>query len=138
MPEWVESIAEEIKALVDKALEKGVAEEEIDEDIFEEYLIETDTDYEYLVHTDIPSFLREVLDKAGLTCTILHKKEDVPGYEYLAECVVKKGITIEDVTLGFDIITDELGGNWVRVNLLSAWAGLGRVKPGLKPYYHEV
>jgi hypothetical protein len=55
---------------------------------------------EKLYHEEIPWALREILEKAGLVCeTLYHKKDDVRGFEYIADCIVND----KKIRIGFDI-----------------------------------
>ena len=126
-------IVDEIRGLVKRALRKGEAEAEIEETLFEDVYIESDEDWETLLHEDIPAELRNLLKQAGLACNVYHKKDDVPGFEYVANCITKDG---RPVALGFDIYYDYEFG---KVTLLSAeaWANV-RWSPSQLVYYHEV
>ncbi len=130
----LERLVEELKSLVKTALAQGEDSREIEETLFEEvYDVDTEGEWKELYHRDIPDVLREALKKIGLTCKIYHKKDDVPGYEYVANCWTKTG---RSIALGFDVDYDpELG----EVNLVTASAWRDRVwNPNQLVYYHEV
>jgi len=76
--------------------------------------------------------LKEILDKVGLNCKVFFKKDDVPGFEYVANCWYKG----RRVALGFDVDYDtELG----EVNLLGVEAWRDREwTPNQLVYYTEV
>lgn len=96
-------IAREIRDLVREALEKGESEKEVEETIFEETRISSEKDYWDLWHIDVPEELRRILDKAGLSCSLYFKTEEVPGPEYVANCVTEDG---RPIALGIDVDYD--------------------------------
>jgi len=127
-------LIEEIRDLVDTALkEKRIIDKEIFEDILEDVEMRSEKDWEKVFHDDVPSILRKVFEELGFTCTIYHKKDDVPGYEYLLSCISNEG---EGVLVGLNVEYDPETG---KVEILDAEASPGKeYNPNYLVYYHEV
>ncbi len=130
---WIEDLADEIRVMVNKALRKGESEEEFWETLLEEVTIQSESDWREVFHKEVPDILRQALEKAGLTCTLYYRKEDVPGFEYVANCVTKDG---RKVALGFNV---EYDPNAQEVRLILGVAYRGREwTPNQLLYYREV
>jgi len=128
-----DDLVREIKLLVITALASGEDSRVIEETLIEEAVVDTDEDWKELYHKEIPSVLRRILEKASLSCSIYHKKDDVPGYEYVANCTTKSG---EHIALGFDIEMDYEFGDVTLIGA-SAWKGK-EWSPVYLVYYHRV
>ncbi|RDD52765.1 MAG: hypothetical protein BA066_07930 [Candidatus Korarchaeota archaeon NZ13-K] len=123
----------DLKDLVSEALSKGYAEGEIQESIFEDVEIETEKDLDEMFHKDVPHALKKALREAGLMCRIFHKKKDIHGPEFLANCETKHGIP---VALELEVEHDPVDKE---VNLLYVYAAGGtHWSPNRLVYYHEV
>lgn len=130
----LEGLVREIRLLVSKALVAGEDSREIEETLFEDVRdVDTEEGWKELYHRDIPGALRDVLRRVGLSCRIYHKKDDVPGYEYVANCRAESG---RSVALGFDVDYDPEVGE-VSLATASAW-GDREWNPDRLVYYHEV
>jgi hypothetical protein len=105
-----EEIVSELRSLVREALRKKEAEREIGEALFEDVEMRTEEEWREYFHTEIPAVLRKILRSAGLSCRLYHKKDDVPGPEYVANCVTRDG---RKVALGLDVDYDDVAGEIV-------------------------
>jgi len=128
-----EEIVSELKSLVREAFRKREAEREIEEALFEDVEIKTEEEWKEYFHTEIPAVLRKLLRSAGLSCRLYHKKDDVPGPEYAANCVTRDG---RRVAVGFDVDYDYDTGEIV-LTYAHAW-GDDEWTPSQLVHYHEV
>jgi len=129
----MEELIRELRDIVREAFRLKQSEREIGASLFENVFIGSDDEWREVFHEDVPNALRELLEKVGLTCSIFHKKDDVPGYEYLANCVSRTG---RKVALGFDVDYDyEIGD--VYLAFASAWRDSEWSENQLV-HYHEV
>ena len=127
-----ERLVRELKSLVRRALAKREAERALEEALFEDVTIESDEDWRALWHDEVPSTLKDVLERAGLSCRIFHKKDEVPGPEYVANCIARGG---RKVALGLDVDYDHEVGE-VRLTYVKAY-GDAEWTPSQLVYYHE-
>ena len=127
-----EDIIRELKSLIRDALIQKESERELEETLFEDVWIESDEDWRKLYDDDIPSTLKDILEKVGLSCRIFHKKDDVPGPEYVANCVTRSG---RKMALGFDVDYDHEAGE-VTLMFAQAWRD-AEWTPSQLVYYHE-
>ena len=127
-----DSLVREIRNLVQDSLFKKEVSRELDELIFEDVWIESDEEWRKLFHDDIPETLKEVFRKIGLFCRIYHKKDDVPGPEYIANCITRSG---RKVALGLDVDYDHEVGEVV-LTFAQAWSD-AEWTPSQLVYYHE-
>jgi len=127
-------LIEEMKDLIENVLrEKTTIDKEFYETLFEDVWIRSEKDWEEIFHEDVPDLLRKVFKEIGFTCTIYHKKDDVPGYEYLLSCISEEG---EGVLVGLNVEYDPETG---KVELLDVEASPGKeFSPSYLVYYHEV
>lgn len=132
-PEWIGNI---VGRLVKRVLASGrAAEEDVDEVVWEEVFggeEPTESAWKWLWHRDIPEVLKEALEKAGLTCTLYYKREEVPGYEYLASCITRGG---REVTVGFNLSYDHEADE---LTLLDVEVMPRKPPAGLLAYYTQV
>jgi len=129
----LKEVIRDLKDLVSEALSKGYAEGEIQESIFEDVEIETERGWDEMFHKDVPHALKEALREAGLICRVFHKKDEIRGAEYLANCRTKDGIPM---ALELEVEHDPVGGDidllFVTVKKGAQWSQNTLV------YYHEV
>jgi len=131
--EWINELAEEIRSIVQEAMREKEGERELYETIMEDVEIKTDRDWRDVFDYEVPSILKRVLERAGLTCSLYHRKDDVPGFEYVANCTTKDG---ERIALGFDVDYDP-DTYEVQLQFVQAWRE-SRWTPTQLVYYHEV
>jgi len=127
-----EDVEKELRELLREAMHLKESGKELEETLFEDVWIENEEDYRRLFDDEIPSTLKEILERIGLSCRIFHKKDDVPGYEYLANCMTRTG---RRIALGFDVDYDEVSGE-VMLLFASAWRD-SEWTPNQLVYYHE-
>jgi len=123
----------DIRELVEEAKKHGEAEDDLYEMIFEDVTIKNEKQYERYIHKEIPLLLRDILRFLRFQeIRIYHKKDDVPGPEYLIEMIRGHGQYVMET----DIIYDEIGGEWEIL-----WIRItknAKIAEGYLPYYHEV
>jgi len=128
-----EDLVLDIRELVEEAKKHGEAEDDLDEMIFEDVTIKNEKQYERYIHKEIPLLLRDILRFLRFQeIRIYHKKDDVPGPEYLIEMIRGHGQYVMET----DIIYDEIGGEWEIL-----WIRItknAKIAEGYLPYYHEV
>jgi len=121
------------REVIERALRKHVAEEELDETIVEDYIIRNEKDWNELYHKIVPDYLRQELERAGLEdVTLYHLKDDVSLPEYVA--LGKKGNT--PIGVFFEVVHDNQAGE-TRLYYVRAFITGDQIKT-LLPYYHEV
>jgi hypothetical protein len=122
----------ELRELIEYAKKHGEAEDELYETVFEDVEVENEDDYNEYVHREIPELLRSIfrfLRFKGIR--IYHKKDDVPGSEYLIEAMRGQSSYVFELDIDYDI-----GGRWELM-----WARVvkgAKISEGYLPYYHEV
>ena len=127
------TLVKTLRKVVEEALETGEGGEEAWKTLIEDTTIDSESEWREIYHSEIPSILRDSLRKLGLDCRLFHKKDDVPGFEYVANCVTREG---RRIALGFDVDYDyEIGEvvlSFIKAYRDSEWA------PTQLTHYHEV
>jgi len=128
-----EDLVYELRELIEDAKRHGEAEDDLYEMIFEDVTIKNEKQYERYIHKEIPLLLRDILRFLRFQgIRIYHKKDDVPGPEYLIEALRGHAQYVMET----DIIYDEIGGEWEIL-----WIRIVRdaeINKDYLPYYHEV
>jgi len=131
--EGFKELIRDLKALVRRALREKESEVELYETLFEDVDIKSEEDWISLYHDEIPSTLKAILEKVGLACKLFHKKDAVPGPEYVANCITRTG---RKIALGLDVDYDHEVGE-VKLTYATAY-GDEEWTPNQLVYYHEV
>jgi hypothetical protein len=128
-----EDLVLDIRELVEEAKKYGGSEDDLYTTVFEDVTIKNEKQYERYIHREIPLLLRDILRFLRFQgIRIYHKKDDVPGPEYLIEMIRGHGQYVMET----DIIYDDIGGRWELI-----WIRItknAKIAEGYLPYYHEV
>ena len=128
-----EDLVLDIRELVEEAKKHGEAEDDLYEMIFEDVTIKNEKQYERYIHKEIPLLLRDILRFLRFQgIRIYHKKDDVPGPEYLVEAMRGQSSYAFEVDTNYDDISGEWELLWVRV------VRNAEISKDYLPYYHEV
>lgn len=101
----------EMSKVLAELIRRGGGESEVGVTVWEE--IESSEELREAFHKGIPNVLRKVFEDVGLVCTIYHKKDDVWGPEYVANCRLGD----RPVAVGVDVVVDEFGAHITYVNV---------------------
>jgi hypothetical protein len=128
-----EDLIYELRELIEEAKRHGSSEDDLYITVFEDAWIKKEDQYERYIHKEIPLLLRDILRFLRFQgIRIYHKKDDVPGPEYLIEMIRGHAQYVMET----DIIYDDVGGEW---DLM--WIRItknAKIAEGYLPYYHEV
>jgi len=125
-------IVTELRELIEEAIQYKESEKELYATLFEDVWIESDEEWREYYHDEIPYALKEIFKELGLSCRLYHKKDDVPGPEYVANCVNRAG---RKIALGLDIDYDYDAAEVVLM-FASAYRD-AEWTPNQLVYYHE-
>jgi hypothetical protein len=128
-----EDLILEIRDLVEDAKKHGEAEDDLYEMIFEDVIIKNEKQYERYIHKEIPELLRRILRFLRFQgIRIYHKKDDVPGPEYLIEASRGQSLYVFEVNTNYDETSGEWEILWIRI------VRNAMINNNYLPYYHEV
>jgi hypothetical protein len=127
-----EDLVLEIRELVEEAKKHGEAEDDLYE-MIEDVTIKNERQYERYIHKEIPLLLRDILRFLRFQgIRIYHKKDDVPGPEYLIEMTRRHTQYVMETNIIYDEISGEWEILWIRITKNA------KIAEGYLPYYHEV
>lgn len=136
MMKIVEEIVENLKEVLQRAERRGVWGEEVDITIYEEVGLEEKWDWDEwrkITHEEVPSLLRRAFRRLGLSCELFYRKDDIPGFEYVANCVSRKGVPYAlGIDVLYDDVTDQLLINYIEARKNAEWS------PDMLVYYTRV
>jgi len=128
-----EDLIYELRELIESAKRHGESEDDLFITVFEDVWVKKEDQYERYIHKEIPLLLRDILRFLRFQgIRIYHKKDDVPGPEYLIEMIRGHAQYVMET----DIIYDDIGGEWEIL-----WIRItknAKIADGYLPYYHEV
>jgi hypothetical protein len=128
-----EDLVIELRELIEKAKKHGESEADLDTTVFEDVLIKNEKQYERYLHKEIPLLLRDILRFLRFrSITVYHRKDDIPGAEYLIQAVRGQST----YAFALDVSYDDIGGRWEIL-----WVRVTKdaeVNKDYLPYYHEV
>jgi len=128
-----EDLVLEIRELVEEAKRHGESESDLYATIFEDVSIKNEKQYERYLHKEIPELLRAVLKFLRFSkIQIYHKKDDIPGAEYLIQAVRGKTSYVFEIDTNYDETSGEWEVLWIRITKDA------KIAEGYLPYYHEV